>query len=377
MLGSSIDGGSGDLSLAAARRRRASRAPTSCPGTGASPSSCRQAAREAQPSGSRPLRMRLPFEPSLDDREPRFYALPQPALPPKDGARARRPGSTGSRGPATPEPSRSQPERADEARAAPPRRARSVGAQRRAGAWPARRARPRWRASALEIAPREIALRAAPPPGSRAAAPARRPARPAACRACCDLRARASATRAGQGLQPRQRRAQLGRRRSRRWNSSSSCCGSCRAARCLHDRPLQHDGELEPDAGRQAAGDTQRSALDRGVRRLGDAPARRQRLLQDEAARRAGEARGHARRRTAAARPGSAPARRPRSAPGRAGPGSPRCTVDVDVAVEAVGEELLRPGRQLRQRRVAEEGEPAAGQLLVERGQPGRAGWRR
>ena len=30
------------------------------------------------------LRMRLPFERSLDDRDPRFYALPQPALPPKD-----------------------------------------------------------------------------------------------------------------------------------------------------------------------------------------------------------------------------------------------------------------------------------------------------
>ncbi|MEZ5847871.1 MAG: hypothetical protein R3C70_14065 [Geminicoccaceae bacterium] len=30
------------------------------------------------------VRMRLPFEQSLDDREPRFYALPQPALPPKD-----------------------------------------------------------------------------------------------------------------------------------------------------------------------------------------------------------------------------------------------------------------------------------------------------
>jgi hypothetical protein len=28
--------------------------------------------------------MRLPFEPSLDDGEPKFYALPQPALPPKD-----------------------------------------------------------------------------------------------------------------------------------------------------------------------------------------------------------------------------------------------------------------------------------------------------
>jgi hypothetical protein len=32
------------------------------------------------------LRMRMPFEKSLDDREPRFYALPQPALPPKDGS---------------------------------------------------------------------------------------------------------------------------------------------------------------------------------------------------------------------------------------------------------------------------------------------------
>jgi hypothetical protein len=30
------------------------------------------------------VRMRLPFERSLDDREPKFYAMPQPALPPKD-----------------------------------------------------------------------------------------------------------------------------------------------------------------------------------------------------------------------------------------------------------------------------------------------------
>jgi hypothetical protein len=29
------------------------------------------------------LRMRLPFEKSLDDRDPRFYPLPQPGLPPK------------------------------------------------------------------------------------------------------------------------------------------------------------------------------------------------------------------------------------------------------------------------------------------------------
>jgi hypothetical protein len=30
------------------------------------------------------VRMRLPFEPTLDRREPKFYAAPQPALPPKD-----------------------------------------------------------------------------------------------------------------------------------------------------------------------------------------------------------------------------------------------------------------------------------------------------
>jgi hypothetical protein len=41
------------------------------------------AAREAQEQQSG-VRMKLPFEPSLDNREPRFYALPQPALPPKD-----------------------------------------------------------------------------------------------------------------------------------------------------------------------------------------------------------------------------------------------------------------------------------------------------
>lgn len=38
-------------------------------------------AAEEQDSG---VRMRLPFEPTLDNREPRFYALPQPALPPKE-----------------------------------------------------------------------------------------------------------------------------------------------------------------------------------------------------------------------------------------------------------------------------------------------------
>ena len=26
----------------------------------------------------------MPFESSLDDREPMFYAMPQPAMPPKD-----------------------------------------------------------------------------------------------------------------------------------------------------------------------------------------------------------------------------------------------------------------------------------------------------
>jgi len=41
------------------------------------------AQREAEENRSG-VQMRLPFEPSLDQREPRFYALPQPALPPKD-----------------------------------------------------------------------------------------------------------------------------------------------------------------------------------------------------------------------------------------------------------------------------------------------------
>ncbi len=41
------------------------------------------ALREAEENHSQ-LRMRGPFEPSLDDRDPKFYALPQPALPPKD-----------------------------------------------------------------------------------------------------------------------------------------------------------------------------------------------------------------------------------------------------------------------------------------------------
>ncbi|MGF1563500.1 MAG: hypothetical protein ACFB3T_15130 [Geminicoccaceae bacterium] len=41
-----------------------------------------EAMRKARESGDG-VRFRLPFEPSLDDGEPRFYALPQPALPVK------------------------------------------------------------------------------------------------------------------------------------------------------------------------------------------------------------------------------------------------------------------------------------------------------
>jgi hypothetical protein len=42
-----------------------------------------EARRQAERNGSG-LAMRMPFERSWDDREPKFYALPQPALPPKD-----------------------------------------------------------------------------------------------------------------------------------------------------------------------------------------------------------------------------------------------------------------------------------------------------
>ena len=41
------------------------------------------AQREAQRRGTA-LNMRSPFEQSWDDRDPKFYALPQPALPPKE-----------------------------------------------------------------------------------------------------------------------------------------------------------------------------------------------------------------------------------------------------------------------------------------------------
>jgi hypothetical protein len=42
-----------------------------------------RAIEQAQRNGTG-VRMRLPFEPTLDRREPKFYAAPQPALPPKD-----------------------------------------------------------------------------------------------------------------------------------------------------------------------------------------------------------------------------------------------------------------------------------------------------
>jgi hypothetical protein len=49
----------------------------------ASAEQLQEAMREAEQQGSG-VQMRVPFEPSLEDREPRFYAQPQPALPPKD-----------------------------------------------------------------------------------------------------------------------------------------------------------------------------------------------------------------------------------------------------------------------------------------------------
>jgi hypothetical protein len=42
-----------------------------------------QDAQEQAAEQQTAVRMRLPFERSLDDREPKFYALPQPALPEK------------------------------------------------------------------------------------------------------------------------------------------------------------------------------------------------------------------------------------------------------------------------------------------------------
>jgi hypothetical protein len=51
--------------------------------------------RDAQRDGSTAM-MRLPFEPSWDRNEPRFYALPQPKMPDKQapggGIEYQRPG---------------------------------------------------------------------------------------------------------------------------------------------------------------------------------------------------------------------------------------------------------------------------------------------
>lgn len=44
-----------------------------------------QKAQEEAEENNSELRMRLPFEKTLDDREPKFYALPQVAPPAKDG----------------------------------------------------------------------------------------------------------------------------------------------------------------------------------------------------------------------------------------------------------------------------------------------------
>jgi hypothetical protein len=46
-----------------------------------------EAMREAEQNGGG-LKMRLPFERSWDPKQPKFYAMPQPALPPKDAGRA-------------------------------------------------------------------------------------------------------------------------------------------------------------------------------------------------------------------------------------------------------------------------------------------------
>jgi hypothetical protein len=47
-----------------------------------------QEALEQAAKNGTAARMRLPFEPTLDPRRPQFYALPLPALPPKDGPTA-------------------------------------------------------------------------------------------------------------------------------------------------------------------------------------------------------------------------------------------------------------------------------------------------
>jgi len=42
-----------------------------------------EAMSQAEADGTA-VRMTMPFESSLEDREPMFYAVPQPAMPPKD-----------------------------------------------------------------------------------------------------------------------------------------------------------------------------------------------------------------------------------------------------------------------------------------------------
>lgn len=42
-----------------------------------------EAMSQAEADGTA-VRMAMPFEPSLDEREPMFYAMPQPSMPPKD-----------------------------------------------------------------------------------------------------------------------------------------------------------------------------------------------------------------------------------------------------------------------------------------------------
>ena len=74
----------GDLSLAAAQGR--ARAARLHPTLDRDLAEQLQAAqREAQESQSQ-VQMRLPFEASLDAREPKFYAMPQPQMPSKDYA---------------------------------------------------------------------------------------------------------------------------------------------------------------------------------------------------------------------------------------------------------------------------------------------------
>jgi hypothetical protein len=47
-----------------------------------------QAAQREASENQTQVQMRLPFERSQDDQEPKFYAMPQPQLPPKDLDRA-------------------------------------------------------------------------------------------------------------------------------------------------------------------------------------------------------------------------------------------------------------------------------------------------